>query len=135
MAQSSKGRSQKSPAAPRADRVSERVRAELMDLILRGELKDPDADGVTVLDVKMSADLRQARVYVRHLLGSEFPADGRKRLLSALERAKGFLRREVTQRAGLRYAPDLRFFWDDGIDDALRIEGLLDEIRREPHND
>ena len=52
-------------------------------------------------------------------------------LIEALGRASGMLRREVTQRLGLRYAPELRFLYDEGLDRSLRVEELLAEIEAE----
>jgi ribosome-binding factor A len=52
-------------------------------------------------------------------------------LLGALRRASGLIRREVTRRLRLRFAPELRFLYDDGIDATSRIEELLNEIRTE----
>jgi ribosome-binding factor A len=114
----------------RADRVAERLRSELMDLLLRGSVRDPAASNVLVSAVRMTDDLSIARVYVRLLQ----EADGARQdeVVDALGRAKGFLRRELGQRLQLRHVPSLEFYWDDVVDSALRIESILDEIRDEP---
>ena len=114
----------------RADRVAERLRSELMDLLLRGSVRDPAASDVLVSAVRMTDDLSIARVYVRLLQ----EADGARQdeVVDALGRAKGFLRRELGQRLQLRHVPSLEFYWDDVVDSALRIESILDEIRDEP---
>jgi ribosome-binding factor A len=78
----------------------------------------------------MSNDLRSARVLVRALEAGDDPAR-RDTLLAALGRASGMLRREVTQRLGLRHAPELRFVYDDGQDNVSRVEQLLAEIEAE----
>jgi ribosome-binding factor A len=78
----------------------------------------------------MAGDLRSARVYVR-LLEANHDARRRAQLVDALHRASGMLRREVTQRLRLRYAPELRFTYDEGVDDATRVERLLAEIEAE----
>ncbi|MEM8605567.1 MAG: 30S ribosome-binding factor RbfA [Myxococcota bacterium] len=111
----------------RADRVAERLRTELMDLLLRGGLRDPNAQGVVVSAVKMTDDLGIARVYVRVL--DEVGPDEQERVVDALDRATGFLRRELGQRMQLRHVPALEFYWDEVVDSALRIEAILDEIR------
>lgn len=119
-------------AAPvkRSVRVAERVRAELMDLVLSGALGDPRAAGAVVTAVRVTDDLRYARVYVR-LLEQE-PSEARKReLLGALRRAAGFLRREIGLRIRAKNTPELRFEWDEVIDRAARIEQVLEEIRGE----
>jgi ribosome-binding factor A len=113
----------------RAKRVGEGVREEIAKL-LSAEVKDPRAAGAVVTRVEMTADLRTAHVYVRLLAGAEDEAR-RRDLTAALRRASGMLRREVAQRLRLRFAPELRFVYDDGVDHTTRIEQLLDEIRAE----
>jgi len=113
----------------RVKRVSESVREELASLIA-DEVRDPGAAGSVVTRVEMAPDLRSARVQVRALEGGDDPAR-RRTLLAALGRAAGMLRREVTQRLGLRFAPELRFFYDDGQDATTRVEELLAEIEAE----
>ncbi len=116
--------------AERTARVAERIRAELMDLLLKGQLKDPGVRGAIVHAVQVTSDLRQARVYVR--LDELDPSEARKRgLMRGLERAAGFLRRTVGQRLKLRHAPELAFSWDDTAERASRIEEILDEIAKE----
>ena len=114
----------------RADRVAEQLRSELMDLLLRGSVRDPAASNVVVSAVRMTDDLSIARVYVRVL--EEVDPDRQEAVVDALGRAKGFLRRELGQRLQLRHVPSLEFYWDDVVDSALRIEAILDEIHGEP---
>ena len=116
----------------RADRVAERLRSELMDLFLRGSVRDPAASDVVVSAVRMTDDLSIARVYVRVL--EEVGVDRQEEVVDALGRARGFLRRELGQRLQLRHVPSLEFYWDDVVDSALRIESILDEIREDPES-
>ena len=113
----------------RADRVAERIRSELMDLLLRGSVRDPAAKDVVVSAVRMTDDLSIARVYVRVL--EEIDAKRQEAVVEALARANGFLRRELGHRLQLRHVPALQFYWDDVVDSALRIESILDEISEE----
>jgi len=113
----------------RADRVAERIRSELMDLVLRGSVRDPAAKDVVVSAVRVTDDLSIARVYVRVL--EEIDSDRQDAVVEALRRASGFLRRELGHRLQLRHVPSLEFFWDDVVDSALRIESILDEISEE----
>jgi ribosome-binding factor A len=110
-------------------RVAEGVREELASLIA-DEVRDPGAAGAVVTRVEMTSDLKSARVYVRLLEGGDDPQQ-RARVTDALTRASGMLRREVTQRLGLRFAPQLRFFYDEGLDRTTRVEELLAEIEAE----
>jgi ribosome-binding factor A len=113
----------------RAVRVAERVREELAGLIAR-TVRDPRVKGVSVARVDMTDDLRQARVLVRLLEGGDDEAR-REEALTGLTRAAGLFRREVTKRLSLRYAPELRFVYDDGQDHLSRIEQLLAEVEAE----
>jgi len=113
----------------RATRVGERLREELASLVAH-ELGDPRVQGVIVARVKLSDDLRHARVYFRMLEGGD-DAERVKAAKLGLERASGVLRREVTDRAGLRYAPELKFHYDEGQEAGDRIEALLEEVRQE----
>jgi ribosome-binding factor A len=113
----------------RVKRVAEGVREELASL-LADEVKDPGAAGTVVTRVELSNDLRSAKVFVRRLEGGD-DEGARKSLIAALGRASGMLRREVTQRLGLRHAPELRFAYDDGLDNTTRVEQLLAEIEAE----
>jgi ribosome-binding factor A len=114
----------------RSTRVAERVRTELMDLLLRGSIRDPGVEGAFVSDVVMSKDLRYARVYVR-LTDCDANEQARHNAVRALTRAGGYLRRELAPRLMLRHMPELRFVWDDRVDRAARVDSLLEEIRRE----
>lgn len=117
----------------RADRVSERIRSELMELMLRGGVRDPAAKDVVVSAVRMTDDLSIARVYVRVL--EEIDSDRQEAVVDALRRATGFLRREIGQQLQLRHVPKLEFYWDEVVDSGIRIESILEEIRQEPGTD
>jgi ribosome-binding factor A len=116
----------------RLRRVAEAVREELASLMV-DEVKDPGTIGTVVTRVEMANDLRSARIYVRLLDGGD-DEERRRVLTEALERASGMLRRELTHRLGLRFAPTLRFFYDQGLDNTARIEQLLAEIEAERSN-
>jgi ribosome-binding factor A len=113
----------------RARRVAEGVHIEVASLIA-DEVKDPKAAGAIVTRVEMGGDLRLARVYVRLLEGGEDEAR-RRQVVDALRRASGMLRREVTQRLGLRYAPEIKIHYDDGVDHVANVERVLAEIDAE----
>jgi ribosome-binding factor A len=98
--------------------------------MLADEVRDPGAAGAVLTRVVMAKDLRSGRVYVRLLEGGD-DAGRRKVLLDALHRAGGMLRTELTRRLGLRFAPELRFTYDEGLEKSTRIEELLAEIEAE----
>jgi ribosome-binding factor A len=109
----------------RMRRVDEAIRQVLGDA-LAGELKDPRVGFVTVTDVRTSADLSHARVYVS-VLGD---ADTRQASMDGLGSAHGFLQRQVAGELRLKRTPTLEFTYDDTTDRALRVDELIDEIER-----
>jgi ribosome-binding factor A len=104
----------------RADRVADLLREALADLLLR-EIKDPRIGMVTITAVEMTDDLRHARVYFS-TVGDE-PA--RQRSLRGLQSAAGFIRREVSHKLQLRYAPEITFQLDSAPERAQRVSELL----------
>jgi ribosome-binding factor A len=111
----------------RAQRVAERLKTELMEFLLRGGLREPALESVYVAAVALTDDLRHARVYFR-LTQPEVDAKDRNAACSALERASGYLRRELSPRLQLKYMPDFKFFWDDAFDRGARVDAVLAEI-------
>ncbi len=112
----------------RSVRVAERIRLELSELILRGELRDPRARGAVISRVVVTDDLSLAKVYVR-VLDTEVTEERKKELLRAFESARGYLRREVGKRLSAKRTPDLRTYWDDGVDKKERVEEILADLR------
>lgn len=110
----------------RMQRVDELLRQEIARLIAI-EVKDPRVGFVTVVDARVSADLRHARVYVS-VLGDE---EEKLETLDALQRAGGFLRRRLGRLLDMKYQPELRFELDRGVERAARLEEILDRIRPE----
>ncbi len=114
----------------RSQRVADLVRAEL-SLLLLTEAHNPELRKVTITDVEMPPDLRSARIYFSVLGGEADWARGAR----ALDRAAGYLRREVGHRCGLRYAPELHFFADRSWERGARVEELLAEVIPPPPED
>ena len=109
----------------RMRRVDEAIR-QVIGGVVAGELKDPRVGFVTVTDVKTSADLSHARVYVS-VLGDE-PL--REATLAGLRSAHGYMQRRVASELRLKRTPTLDFIYDDTTDRAMRLEALLDEPGR-----
>ena len=109
------------------DRVGDSIQAILSELLLR-EVADPRLKNITVTGVKIDNELMYADVYI-NALGDE---SREKEVLTGLERAKGFLRREVAKRVRLRSAPELKFHWDTTLERGERINRLLSSIEIPP---
>ncbi len=110
----------------RPKRVGELVRQEIAGLLTKG-LKDPRVGFVSVMGVRMSADLRYANVYVS-LYGDE---KEQKSSLIGLQRSTGWIRREIGRRIRLRVTPEIRFFTDDSLDEVYHLEEVIHEIHEE----
>jgi ribosome-binding factor A len=121
-------RTQHSPQGPsqRQLRVGEMLRHALSQILLRGEIRDPDLEGVsiTVTQVKPSGDMRHATAFVEPLGGQNAKA-----IVSALNRHKAFLRGEMGRMIELKFTPELRFVEDTSFAEAQRIEALLKSER------
>ena len=114
------------PGQRRLDRVSVLIQRELSDIIQR-HLKDPRISFCSVSHVDVSTDLKYADIKIS-VVGDE----KRKRLsLAGLKSASGFLRREVSQRIGLRHAPELRFEIDYATDKLMHIDRLIRRMQDE----
>jgi ribosome-binding factor A len=107
----------------RMRRVDEAIR-QVIGEAAAGELKDPRVGFVTVTDVRTSADLSQARVYVS-VLGDE---PRREETLEGLRSAHGYLQRRLASELRLKRTPTLAFVYDDTTDKALRIDALIEEV-------
>jgi len=105
-------------------KVGERVRHILSELLARGEAHDDvlRASNISVTEVRMSPDLRNAKAYVKPLLGQDEAA-----VLKALRTNTAFFQKEVAKRLGLKFAPKLSFQPDESFDEAERIEKLLSD--------
>jgi ribosome-binding factor A len=113
----------------RSERLGEEVREEVARIIAEG-LKDPRIGFVTVTRVDLTADLRNARVYVG-VLGDRAQRD---KTLAGLRQAAGFIRRELGKRIRVRHTPELEFKYDSGLDATDRVARLIEETRAEPRS-
>jgi len=110
----------------RADRVAELLKEEISTLLLL-KINDPDLGFLTITKVKMSDDLRYAKIYFS-VLGDSAAIT---RTQEALARLHHHLRSEIGHRLNLRYVPELNFFYDDSLAYAAHIEEILHQIRKE----
>ena len=107
-------------------KVGEQVRHVLSEILTRQQVHDDtlSAHTVSVTEVRMTPDLRQATVYVKPLLGAH-----EEEVLKALRTNTAYLQREVAKRLGLKYAARLKFRADESFDEAGRIDTLLADPR------
>lgn len=110
----------------RADRVKHLIQQEI-SRILQLDVKDPRVKFVTVTNVRLTSDLRDAKVFVSSLGDTT----EREALLTGLRRATSYIRGELGRRLKLRYTPTIEFLFDDSYDKQERILSLLDHIHQE----
>ncbi len=108
-------------SSDRMRRVDEAIRQVIGDALAQ-DLKDPRVGFVTVTDVKTSADLSHARVYVSVLGESQT----REETLQGLRSAHGYLQRRIGGELHLKRTPTLEFSYDDTTDRAMRVDALID---------
>ena len=108
----------------RADRVSGLIRKTLSD-VLSKNIKDPRLEMTIITGVKMSSDLKSARIYFTTSGGSR----NKDEALEGFRHASGYVKRILARQLGLRYMPDLKFFYDESFDYGTRIDNLLKSIK------
>ena len=106
--------------------MADQVRMEVAEILLR-KIKDPRVKFVTVTDVRMTADLKIARIYVSTLAPEQYDRETAPGLKSAI----GFIRTEIGRRLNLRYTPEIQFYQDTSAEYANRMEKILDSLPQE----
>ncbi len=109
----------------RPERLGEALKIEIAEVV-GFELTDPRIEMVTVTDVELSADLRDAKVYVL-IRGDEAEMD---QALRSLRNASTFIRQQVAMNLDLRHAPHVHFVRDTAEENAGRVSEILDDLTR-----
>jgi len=124
MSQSGRGPTQ------RMLRVGELIRHALANMLTRGDIIDPviERTVITVPEVRMSHDLKLAKAYIVPLGGQNA-----EEIVTALNKHAKFVRGQIAPQVNLKFAPEIRFFFDDTFDEASRIDTLLrsDKVQRD----
>lgn len=108
----------------RSDRVGGLIQKILSEL-LHKDIKDPRLKMTSITSVKVSADLKHARIYFI----TSGDAGRRQEAADGFKTALGYLKREMARQLGLRYMPELKFFYDDSYDYGTRIDTLLKSLK------
>jgi ribosome-binding factor A len=110
----------------RLGRVNEELRKSLSHIITY-ELKNPDVTGmVTVTRVKVTPDLKYAKVYIS-LLNSK----SNEKTMQGLKESAGFIRSGLAKEVNLRITPELVFVYDDSLEHGEKIENILKQINED----
>ena len=114
----------------RAERVSGLIQQTLSE-VLQKSIKDPRLKGVSITGVKMTADLKLARIYF--VTSGHFSS--RKEASAGFQKAYGFIKHALAQELELRYMPDLQFFYDESIEYGMHIDRVLKRLHNEHEPD
>lgn len=125
------------PGAPspsqRQLRVGEQIRHMLAETLQRGHFRDEilvdNARNVTVSEVRMTPDLKNARAYVMTLGGKDMDI-----VLPALNEAASYFQKELGHKLQIKFTPRIRFVTDDSYEQANKIEAILKNIHSEKEN-
>lgn len=110
----------------RIEKLQELIKQETSKMLLY-DIKDPRIGFVTVTDVEMTGDLREAKIYVS-IMGN---AEQIKDTMDGLNSALGFVRREIGKRIRLRFTPEISFAPDKSLDYSEHIQKILLQIEKE----
>ena len=115
---------------PRSERVGGQIQKVLSDLLHKG-INDPRLENVTITGVKMASDLKTAYVYFSTYHGQKESAD----IAQGFQSARGYVKRHLAGKLGLRYMPELKFKYDTSFDYGMKIEKLLKSVAPENETD
>jgi ribosome-binding factor A len=108
----------------RSDRVGGQIKKVLSELLYK-DIKDPRLKMTSITGVKVSADLKHARIYFI----TSGDAARRQEAADGFKKALGYLKRELARQLSLRYMPELKFFYDDSYDYGTHIDTLLKALK------
>lgn len=107
-------------------RIGEVLRHALSELLTRGDIRDPVLEGavVTVLEVTISPDLKNATAFVMPLGGLR-----KDEIMEALQRSRKFIRGQLSRSVDMKNTPELRFRLDTSFEKSAKIDSLLHDPR------
>ncbi|MFZ2324815.1 MAG: 30S ribosome-binding factor RbfA [Ignavibacteriaceae bacterium] len=112
----------------RIDKVEHLIKEEV-SLIFLHKLSDLNLGFITITNVRLSPDLKLAKIYL-----SVLEKEKRSIVLDKIEDKKGYIRSELAHRIRIKFIPELKFFIDDTLDYVEKIEGLIKKIHEDDDN-
>lgn len=107
----------------RSDRVAQTLLRQLA-VILNDQVKDPAVSGLTITDVEVTKDLRQAKIFVTRMADDEVDVAA---VMHALDKANGFIRRSLARVIDMRHVPNLLFKYDNSVSESARMSALINK--------
>jgi len=114
----------------RSEKVSGLIRKTLSEFLYK-HVSDPRLERATITGVKTSPDLRIAKIYFT-TYGDK---TGSEEIAAGFNSARGYLKRQLAGKLGLRYMPEFQFFYDDSLDRGDRIDNLLKSVQQTHETD
>lgn len=114
--------------AHRIDKIEHLIKEEI-SMIFLYKLQDPAFGLLTITNVKVSPDLKLAKIYI-----SVFNKENRELVLDKVKTSAGYIRTELAHRIKIKFVPELKFFIDDSLDYVEKIEGLIKKIHEDDDN-
>lgn len=111
----------------RSEKIEKMIKQEI-SLIFLHKLNDSSLGFVTITNVKITPDLRLAKIYI-----SVFEKENRELIMTKVEQVSHIIRSELASRINLRFVPELKFYIDDTLDYVERIEELIKKIHENDH--
>jgi len=112
----------------RIDKIEQLIKEEI-SMIFLYKLQDPAFGLLTITNVKVSPDLKLAKIYI-----SVFHREKREAVLEKIMISAGYIRSELAHRIKIKFVPELKFFIDDTLDYVEKIEGLIKKIHEDDDN-
>jgi len=115
----------------RSDRVGSLIQKNVADILMKG-INDPRLETTVITGVKMSDDLKYARIYFS--ISGDNSEEKKKKVSEGFKSAHGYIRRSLASHLGLRYMPELQFSYDESFDYGSHIDKLLKEVKESEVN-
>lgn len=113
----------------RIDKVEQLIKEEVSSIFLH-KMQEPELGFITITNVKVSPDLKNAKIYL-----SVLEKEKRTLVLDRIDHKTKFIRAELAHRISLKFVPEIKFFIDDTLDFVEKIEGLISRIHKENGNE
>ena len=109
----------------RQEKIADQIRDIIAVLLTGGQMRNPHLEPVSITAVKVTADLQNAKIYFR-VYDDKYRADAERGMASA----GSFFRKRLSRELDVRRVPDLSFHYDESVENAAKIETLLQEISK-----
>jgi ribosome-binding factor A len=111
----------------RSLRVGDMILKEISEMLIKGNIRDPRIEPVVLTGIKLTDDLGFARVYFT-VIGDQID---KQNIMEGLQSASSYIKRELSKRLRIRRIPDLKFEFDEALQEGYRVDELLRKTKDE----